>query len=168
MDKKEKITTAIKTNEGILYKIASFYTDTIDDRNDLIQEIIYNLWKSYDSFNQKSSFSTWMYRVAMNVAIYNLKVAKRKVITVPIESKDIEFNQDENHHFEEKLNLLKQHIDNLNLLDKGILILYLEDKSYQEIAEIIGISESNVGTKIARIKEKLKKQIKKQDDYGIR
>lgn len=161
MDKKEKFITAIKTNEGIIYKMASIYTDTIDDRNDLIQEIIYNLWKSFDSFNQKSSFSTWMYRVAMNVAIYNLKMLKRKVITVPIEGQYLYFNENENQHFEEKLNLLKQHIENLNLLDKGIVMLYLENKSYQEIAEIIGISESNVGTKIARIKEKLKKQIKK-------
>ncbi|MFM9987168.1 RNA polymerase sigma factor [Flavobacterium sp.] len=161
MDKKEKFIIAIKTNEGIIYKMASIYTDTVDDRNDLIQEIVYNLWKSFDSFNQKSNFSTWMYRVAMNVAIYNLKKAKRKVITVPIVGQYLDFNEDENHRFEEKLNLLKQHIDNLNLLDKGIVMLYLENKSYQEIAEIIGISESNVGTKIARIKEKLKKKIKK-------
>jgi len=163
MDKKEKFIAAIKTNEGIIYKMASIYTNTIDDRNDLIQEIIYNLWKSFDSFNDKSNFSTWMYRVAMNVAIYNLKTAKRKIITVPIAGQYLDFNEDENSHFEEKLNLLKQHLDNLNLLDKGIVMLYLENKSYQEIADIIGLSESNVGTKIARIKEKLKKQIKKQN-----
>lgn len=163
MDKKEIFTTAIKTNEGTIYKIASIYTDTIDDRNDLIQEIIYNLWKSFDSFNQKSSFNTWIYRVAMNVAIYNLKTAKRKIATVPIEGQYSDLTDDENSRFEEKVKLLKQHIDNLNLLDKGIVMLYLENKSYQEIAEIIGLSESNVGTKIARIKEKLKKQIKKQN-----
>jgi len=161
MDKKEKFITAIKTNEGIIYKMASIYTDTIDDRNDLIQEIIYNLWKSFDSFNQKSSLSTWMYRVAMNVAIYNLKIVKRNVSTVLIDGQNFDFKEEENINFEERLYLLKQHIDNLNLLDKGIVMLYLENKNYQEIAEIIGISESNVGTKIARIKEKLKKQIKK-------
>ena len=167
MDKKEKFLIAIKANEGIIYKCASIYTHTIDDRNDLIQEIIYNLWKSFDSFNQKSNFSTWMYRVAMNVAIYNLKTAKRKIATVQIEGQHPDLNEDENSHFEEKLNLLKQQLDHLNLLDKGIVMLYLEDKSYQEIAEITGISESNVGTKIARIKEKLKKQLKKTK-YGTR
>jgi RNA polymerase sigma factor (sigma-70 family) len=160
MDKEEKFIAAIKANEGIIYKLASIYTDTIEDRNDLIQEIIYNLWKSFDSFNHQSNFSTWLYRVAMNVAIYNLKIAKRKVFLVPIENQHLDFNDDENLYFEENLKLLKQHINELNLLDKGIVMLYFEDKSYQEIAEIIGISESNVGTKIARIKEKLKKQIK--------
>lgn len=168
MDKKEKFITDIKTNEGTIYKIASIYTDTIDDRNDLIQEIIYNLWKSFDSFNQKSSFNTWMYRVAMNVAIYNLKAAKRKIATVPIDGQYSDFNEDENSHFEEKVSILKQQLDNLNLLEKGIVMLYLENKSYQEIAEIIGLSESNVGTKIARIKEKLKKQIKNKTNYGTR
>lgn len=162
MDKKETFTEAIKTNEGIIYKMASVYTDSIDDRNDLVQEIIYNLWKSFDTFNQKSSLSTWMYRVAMNVAIYHLKTSKRKIQTIPIEGQYLDGNDTENSDFEEKLQLFKQHVDNLNLLDKGIVMLYLENKSYQEIAEIVGISESNVGTKIARIKDKLKKQITKK------
>ncbi|MEO8516898.1 MAG: sigma-70 family RNA polymerase sigma factor [Flavobacterium sp.] len=162
MDKKEIFTKAIKANEGIIYKMASIYTDAIDDRNDLVQEIIYNLWKSFDTFNQKSSLSTWMYRVAMNVAIYHLKTSKRKIPTVPIEVQYLDGIDTENSDFEEKLQLFKQHIDNLNLLDKGIVMLYLENKSYQEIAEIVGISESNVGTKIARIKDKLKKQLTKK------
>ncbi len=162
MDKNETFIKAIKSNERLIYKMASIYTDSIDDRNDLVQEIIYNLWKSFDSFHQKSSMSTWMYRVAMNVAIYYLKTAKRKVLTVPMDGQYLNFQETENNNFEEKLQIFKQHVDNLNLLDKGIVMLYLENKSYQEIAEIVGISESNVGTKIARIKEKLKKQITKQ------
>lgn len=162
MDKKEIFTKAIKENEGLIYKMASVYTDAIDDRKDLVQEIIYNLWKSFDTFNQKSSLSTWMYRVAMNVAIYHLKKVKRKVPTVPIDGQYLDCNDTENSDFEEKLQVFKQHVDNLNLLDKGIVMLYLENKSYQEIAEIVGISESNVGTKIARIKDKLKQQITKK------
>ena len=162
MDKKETFITAIKANEGLIYKIASIYTDSTEDRKDLIQEIIYNLWKSFGSFNQQSSLSTWMYRVAMNVAIYHLKITKRKVSTVPIDGHDLNFHDTDNNDFEEKLKIFRQYLDHLNLLDKGIVMLYLENKSYGEIAEIVGISESNVGTKLSRIKEKFKKQILKK------
>jgi RNA polymerase sigma-70 factor (ECF subfamily) len=161
VDKKEIFITAIKSNEGMIYKIASIYTNSIEDRYDLIQEIIYQLWKSFDSFNQKSSLSTWMYSVAMNVSIYHLKSGKRKVLTVPLEEQLLDFHEADNTGLEEKLQVLRQHLNNLNLLDKGIVMLYLENKSYEEIAQIIGISVSNVGTKISRIKEKLKKQITK-------
>jgi RNA polymerase sigma-70 factor (ECF subfamily) len=161
VDKKEIFITAIKSNEGMIYKIASIYTNSIEDRYDLIQEIIYQLWKSFDSFNQKSSLSTWMYSVAMNVSIYHLKSGKRKILTVPLEEQLLDFHEADNTGLEEKLQVLRQHLNNLNLLDKGIVMLYLENKSYEEIAQIIGISVSNVGTKISRIKEKLKKQITK-------
>jgi RNA polymerase sigma-70 factor (ECF subfamily) len=75
--KKETFIRAIKNNEGLIFKIASVYTNSVDDKNDLVQEIIYQLWKSFDSFNEKSSLSTWMYRVAMNVSIYHLKILKK-------------------------------------------------------------------------------------------
>ena len=162
MDKKETFISAIKNNEGLIYKIASVYTNSIEDRNDLVQEIIYQLWKSFDSFNQQSGLSTWMYRVAMNVAIYHLKITKRKVLTVPMNGQFLDYHELDDSEFEEKLKVFRLHLNNLNLLDKGIVMLYLENKSYEEIAQIIGISESNVGTKMSRIKEKLKKQISKQ------
>jgi len=161
VDKKEIFINAIKNNEGILYKISSIYTNSIDDRNDLMQEIIYQLWKSFDSFNEEASFSTWMYRVSMNVAIYHLKITKRKILTVPLEEKFLDFPEQGNDGFEENLQLFKQLLDKLNLLDKGIIMLYLENKSHEEISEIVGISKSNVGTKISRIKIKLEKQITK-------
>ena len=162
MDKKEIFIASIKNNEGIIYKIASVYTNNMDDKNDLIQEIIYQLWKSYDSFNQKSSLSTWIYRVALNVAIYQLKVSKKRVLTVPIEKQILNYQEIENNESEEKWQLFRRQISNLNLLDKAIITLYLDNNSYDTIAEIIGISSSNVGTKLSRIKEKLKTQILKQ------
>lgn len=162
VDKKETFITAIKNNEGLIFKIASVYTDTIEDKNDLVQEIICQLWKSFDTFNQKSALSTWMYRVAMNVAIYHLKVFKRKVLTVPMNEQISDVRETENSGIEEKWEIVRKQLNNLNLLDKGIMMLYLENKSYDEIAEIVGISTSNVGTKLSRIKEKLKKQISKQ------
>ncbi len=162
MDRKDDFITAITANQGLIFKIASIYTTSNEDRNDLTQEIIYQLWKSFDSFNQRSSLSTWMYRVAMNVAIYHLKIARRKIQTVPLDEQVLDFHEFDNNEMEEKWQLFKRHIDSLNLLDKGIVILYLENKSHEEIAQITGISVSNVGTKLSRIKEKIKQQILKQ------
>jgi RNA polymerase sigma-70 factor (ECF subfamily) len=162
VDKKETFIAAIKENEGFIFKIASVYTNNTDDKSDLVQEIIYQLWKSYDSFNQKSSLSTWMYRVALNVAIYQLKVSKKRVLTVPIDTQVLDYQENDNSKTEEKWQVFRQQIENLNLLDKGIVMLYLDNKSYDEIADIIGISSSNVGTKLSRIKEKLKIQIFKK------
>lgn len=161
MDKKEQFVAAIKNNEGLLYKIAAVYTNDAQDRDDLVQEIIYQLWKSFDSFKQQSALSTWIYRVAMNVAIYHLKINKRKISTVPLEAQYQQLHDTDNASTEEKWQLFKKLIDELNLLDKGIVILYLENKTYEEIGQIIGISTSNVGTKLSRIKEKLKQQITK-------
>jgi RNA polymerase sigma factor (sigma-70 family) len=161
VDKKDIFISALKENEGFIYKIASVYTNNTEDRNDLVQEIIYQLWKSFDNFQQKSSLSTWIYRVALNVALYQLKLSKKKVLTIPIDERFINSAEIDNNENEEKWKIFKEQIDSLNLLDKGIVMLYLDNKSYDEIAEIIGISKSNVGTKILRIKEKLKSQITK-------
>ncbi len=168
MNKKETFLAAIESNEGLLFKIASVYTNEVEDRNDLVQEIIYQLWKSFDTYSQKSGLSTWMYRVAMNVAIHHLKAAKKRVQTVPIEDQFLNFKDMDKSDEEERWKLLKQYVDSLNLLEKGIVILYLEDKSYEEIAEIIGISASNVGTKLSRIKGKLRQQISNNYKYGTR
>ena len=162
MNKKDAFLTAIGDNQGLIFKVASVYTNSIEDRNDLMQEIIYQLWKSFDDFGQKSSLSTWMYRVAMNTAIYYLKLDKRKIKTFPLDEHFIDVKAMDNNEIEEKWQMLKQHIDNLDLLDKGIVILYLENKSYEEIAQIIGISTSNIGTKLSRIKGKLREKISKQ------
>ncbi len=163
MDKKATFIAAIKNNEGLIFKVASVYTNNVEDKNDLVQEIIYQLWKSFDSFKQESSLSTWMYRVAVNVAIYQLKTSKRKIRTVPIEQLVTDIHDSDGSDWEEKWQIFRQHIDNLNVLDKAIVMLYFENKSHDDIAEIIGISVSNVGTKISRIKEKLKAQISKQE-----
>ena len=162
MDKKNAFIKEVNENQGLIFKVASLYTNSVDDRNDLAQEIVYQLWKSFDSFNQQSALSTWMYRVAMNVAIYHLKKDKKKIQTIALEEQFFDFHEIENTEMEERWQMLKHHIDQLNLLDKGIVILFLENKSHEEIANIIGISISNVGTKLSRIKEKLKQQILKQ------
>ncbi|GAB3512732.1 RNA polymerase sigma factor [Emticicia fontis] len=158
MDKKETFIKAIKENERLIFNIASVYTNSTDDKADLVQEIIYQLWKSFDSFNHQSSVSTWMYRVALNVAIYQLKMAKRRVSTIEIDEQILNYPDEDIGAIEHKWELFRQKIESLNLLDKAIVMLYLDNKSYDEIAEIVGITVSNVGTKMQRIKEKLKKQ----------
>jgi RNA polymerase sigma-70 factor (ECF subfamily) len=162
VDKKKAFLTAIGDNQGLIFKVASVYTNSIEDRNDLMQEIIYQLWKSFDSFGQKSGLSTWMYRVAMNTAIYQLKLEKRKIKTFPLDEVFMDVHEMDHTETEEKWLILKRHIDNLNLLDKALVILYLDNKSYEEMAQIIGISITSIGTKLSRIKEKLKKEISKQ------
>ena len=159
MKKKEHFTRAIEENEGLIYKVTLLYTDNLQDREDLYQEIVFQLWKSYDSFNEFSKLSTWMYRVAMNTAIYNLKKNNRKIGTTTIDPIVERIADHKDNSEEEKLKLLNDQIQKLNLLEKGIILLYLEGKSHDEIAEIIGITMSNVGTKISRIKKKLKSQL---------
>lgn len=161
MDKKEIFIKAIQENEGLIYKVATFYTNNKDDRDDVVQEIIYSLWKSFESFKQHSSLSTWMYQVAMNVAVFHLKRSKKSVTTIPIDMALLNSPDSIADNDEEKLKILQEHIRDLNLLDKGILMLYLESKSHEEIAQITGISKTNVGTKLSRIKEKLKSKISK-------
>ncbi len=158
MDKKETFIKAIKENERLIVRIASVYTNNADDKADLVQEIIYQVWKSFDSFNEKSGLSTWLYRVALNVAIYQLKVAKRRISAIPIDEQILNYQDEDNSAAEQKWELFRQRIESLNLLDKGIVMLYLDSKSHEEIAEIVGISISNVGTRMQRIKEKLRKQ----------
>ncbi len=161
MDKKETFIAAIKENERLIFKIASVYASNPDDKADLVQEIIYQLWKSFDSFNQRSSLSTWMYRVALNVAACHLKISKKRISTVPFEEQILNYSDEDHSIAEHKWAVFRQQIANLNLLDKAIIMLYLDNKSYEDIAEIIGISSSNVGTKLSRIREKLKSQISK-------
>lgn len=162
MDKKDRFTDVIKKNQGLIFKVATLYTNSLEDREDLFQEIVFQLWKSFDTFNEQSKLSTWMYRVAMNTAIYNLKSSKRKVNTIPIDFQTERFADMLDKTEEERIKVLYEQIQTLNLLEKGIILLYLEGKSHQEIAPIIGITTSNVGTKILRIKEKLKTQINKK------
>ena len=162
MDLKRK-TDFVKTvedNKRIIYKIARSYCKDTDDQKDLIQEILIQLWKSFDKFDRSYKFSTWMYRVALNVAIsFYRKDSRRKGTHTPL-SDEIIYVIPDNHEDEKesKLNLLENFIKELNELDRALMILYLEDKNQKEIAEVLGLSVTNVSTKIGRIKETLRQQ----------
>ncbi|MBS1734659.1 MAG: RNA polymerase sigma factor [Bacteroidetes bacterium] len=146
---------------NLVYKVASVYTTNADDKNDLVQDILYQAWKSFDSFRQESKISTWLYRVAMNVAIYQVKTRKRNIEAIPLTDQNSNLTEDNSNGTEEQWQRILFYINRLNLLDKGIVLLYLENKSHEEIAEITGLSVSNVGTKLSRIKEKLRQQVTK-------
>jgi len=157
-DKKEFI-EVLKENKKILYKVLYAYCQNPEDRKDLEQEIIIQLWKSMKSYNGTAKLSTWIYRVAMNVAIsYYRNDLKRSSGLSPIEEHVFYLADEESSTelLDERKQHLRRFINQLDELNKAIMVLYLEDCSYQEISEIVGISPSNVGTKINRIKIKLK------------
>ncbi|WP_026951014.1 RNA polymerase sigma factor [Algoriphagus mannitolivorans] len=159
MRKEEQFVELIQSHQGLIFKIASFYTSSQEEKEDLSQEIIFQVWKSFDLFQNNSKPSTWLYRIGMNTAITQLNKSKRKVTAVPLDGIQVQWAEDTDSDKEEKLAQLYAEIKKLNLLDKGIVLLYLEAKSHDEISEILGISISNVGTRLARIKEKLRKGI---------
>jgi RNA polymerase sigma factor (sigma-70 family) len=161
--KDQEFTRLIKENKGIIYKICNSYCSNKADRDDLAQEIVYNLWKSYGSFVDEYKFSTWMYRVALNVAISFYRQEKKFKNQETISEGLLVFEDDDDNKYEveQNLQLLQEFINQLQEIDKAIILLYLDDKSHREIAEITGFSESNVATKISRIKEKLKRNFSK-------
>lgn len=156
-----EFTTAIKENEGIIYKIARIYSNTLEDQKDLYQEIVYQLWKSFPKFQGNSKISTWMYRVALNTSITFLKKEKRIEHKVPIDSVLYQKIEQVDTLMDERITILYAQIQKLNVIEKGIILLYLEGKNYNEIASITGFTSSNIGTRLNRIKNKLKEQIKK-------
>lgn len=150
--------SVIEANKGIIYKVANLYCKDKEDRKDLAQEIILKLWKSFDNYNNQFKHSTWIYRVSLNTAIsFYRKEKLRQKITAPFcESIFNTAELAENKHTEQSILLLNQFIYELKELDKALMLLYLEEKSQKEIAEIIGITETNVATKIGRLKAILK------------
>jgi RNA polymerase sigma-70 factor (ECF subfamily) len=151
----------IETHKGILYKVARSYAKNTDDHQDLIQEIILQLWRSFEKYDDQYQHSTWIYRIALNVAISFYRKEKRRGRWM--------------HHYQETLfhwqatstpaenagniRLLEKCIAELKDMDKALMLLYLEEKSHRDIAVIMGISETNVSTKIDRIKKILKQKL---------
>jgi RNA polymerase sigma-70 factor (ECF subfamily) len=159
-DKSALFLSVIESHKGILYKVANSYCKDSEDRKDLIQEMMVQLWKSFESYTDQYKYSTWIYRIALNVAIsFYRKENRRKEIANPLDD-DILNVSDTTMPTEKEQNLavLHQFIAELKELDKALMLLYLEEKSHKEIAEIIGISETNAATKIGRIKALLKQK----------
>lgn len=160
MNREDEFIYLIQQNQGLIYKITTIYTRDREEQKDLYQEIVYQTWKSFDQFKKASKPSTWLYRVGMNTAITNLNRSKKRVTAVPMDGLELDFADELDSGFEERIKVLYSEIRKLGLLDRGIVFLFLEGKSHEEIAEIMGVSSSNVGTRLSRIKDKLRKGVK--------
>lgn len=148
----------IHDNQKIIYKVCKVYRDNREDQEDLFQEIVYQLWKSYSSFKNESKVSTWIYRIALNTAIAIFRKSKIPLDYYEEYPENIHASGGETiSHNEERLFWA---LRKLNDVEKAIISLYLEDFNYLEIAEISGLSENNVGVRLNRIKNKLKKLLK--------
>jgi RNA polymerase sigma-70 factor (ECF subfamily) len=145
----------IQRHVGIIYKICNLYASA-EDREDLKQEIIFQLWKSYPSFRGDASFQSWMYRVSLNTAMLGLRARKLKYTHLSDREAEVPDENTSEGELETKIRQLYRHISKLNDLDKTIIFLYLEACSYEEIASISGISKTNVSVRLVRIKEKLR------------
>jgi len=145
-------------HRGILFKVAGAYCRDPRDREDLAQDIVAQLWRAYGRYDPSRSFSTWMYRIAVNVAIsFVRREVRRARNVVPAEESILEnVASPAGEEQDERIEALAELIGRLNDLDRALVILYLDGNSHAMIAEILGTSESNVGTKLGRIKQRLK------------
>jgi RNA polymerase sigma factor (sigma-70 family) len=157
-DKSGRFLSVIESHKGILYTVANAYCKNTEDRKDLIQEIVIQIWHAFDTYDPQFKYSTWIYRIALNVAISFYRKETRRmrisghlpddILTLPDATYDAQKS--------EEIEILHRFIAELCEFDKALMLLYLDEKSYKEIAEITGITETNVATKIARIKIALK------------
>jgi RNA polymerase sigma-70 factor (ECF subfamily) len=156
----------IRDNNGLILKVCNLYAVTVQDRQDLYQEIVVQLWRAIPKFRRESKLTTWMYRVALNTAISDYRKQQRTVITSELDlfTKEIA-EQTERTDKEEKLKSLYTAISHLPEIEKAIVMLYLDDKPYEEIEDILGINQNNLRVKMNRIKEKLR-QLTKSEAYG--
>ncbi|UKJ07361.1 RNA polymerase sigma factor [Solitalea lacus] len=161
--KEKEFLALVEKHKGIIHKISKMYMDNTDDQNDLFQEIILQLWKSYDSFNRQSQFSTWMYRVALNTAILYYKKDKRKPETVyEAIPETIALGDDDSEEKELQLAHFYRALQKLDKIEKALIFYHLENYSHKEIGENLGISEGNARVKLSRAKNRLKELIKEQ------
>lgn len=162
LKKEETFVELITQNQGIIHKVCNLYGKG-QNKEDLFQEIVLQLWKALPSFNahRNAKLTTWMYRVALNTAITSFRKKERQPTYTELSSKELQipdFDISIDHEKEQLQNLYRA-IRQLREIERAIIMLYLEGHNYQEMAEIIGMTENNIGVKLNRIKKKLKKTL---------
>ena len=152
----------LERHRKIVFKVANTYGREADDRAELAQEIAAQLWRAFPGYDPQRTFSTWMYRIALNVAISHVRSeTQRQRHAVPLDDElhDIADYHGTDHEADERVRALHRFIGQLEPLNRALLLLYLEDHSYREIADILGISETNVATKISRLKQRIRSDV---------
>jgi len=150
----------VNNNRALIFKVCNFYCHNQESRRDLFQEVVLQLWRSYPGFRKDAANSTWIYRVAFNTAISNFRKESKTLQRQLLTSEELEIPDMTNLANEkENRNILNLAIDKLTEIEKAIILLYLDEKTYEEISEIVGITNNNVGVRINRIKNKLSKLI---------
>jgi RNA polymerase sigma-70 factor (ECF subfamily) len=157
----------VNSNRALIFKVCNLYCHDQEMRKDLFQEVVLQLWKSFPGFRKESAVSTWIYRIALNTAISNFRRESKKPDGKSITSTEFEIpDMSAIMDHRENTNMLHSAIDHLTDIEKAIIMLYLDEKTYEEISVIIGISSGNVGVRVNRIKNKLGKIVKTyQDEY---
>lgn len=148
----------VSRHQNIIHKVCNMFCQDEDDRRDLFQEITIKLWIGHESFAGQAALTTWMYRVALNTAI-TLKRKKKKIQDTQTLHPNIPVYEEEEGVTQQEIDDLYRAINMLEAIDRAIILLYLEEKSYEEIAEIMGITRTHVGVKITRIKKKLERNL---------
>ena len=162
MEKKsleKKFLEVLEDHKKLIYKVAHSYCNAKEERPDLVQEIVVELWRSFPNYDPAFKYSTWVCRIALNVAIsFFRKNKKRSIFKSSLENKviDLKVTEETDEEKKHQIEQLYQFINQLRELDRALMLLILDEKSHEEIADILGISKSNVGTKVGRIKIKLK------------
>ena len=153
-------------HKGLIFKVVRVYARTVMDQDDLFQEIAIQVWRSVPAFREESAVTTWIYRISFNIAIKWLRKEKKLRDAETLDSLAHTLYENRNHT-DERLDWLLDEISKLDEIDRSVTVLLLDDFSYKEMASILGISESNIGVKINRIKKHLINKSKKYDHHGI-
>jgi RNA polymerase sigma-70 factor (ECF subfamily) len=164
-NKEKEFLGLISEHEGLIHKICHVYAVNALAKQDLFQEIVIQLWKSFENFRNESKISTWMYRVALNTALSEKRRSKTKVSFGFLDSLKDDMAQNALDADQENINMLYSAISKLTEVEKAIVMLYLDDKSYGEMEDVLGINQGALRVKMNRIKEKLR-QITKTSQYG--
>ncbi len=156
----EKFQTLVDEHKKILYKVCYSYCRNRDDREDLAQEIIVQLWRSFASFDGRCRFSTWMYRIALNVAISFYRRESTRTRHVLSDDEKVLNAIDETENQSAEVQALYEFIEGLEPLNKALILLYLDGNSYSEIADVVGITQTHVATKISRLKQTMREEFR--------